>query len=76
MAKRGPRLESLNDVSKFMARLIRETYTDRLDPTKAGRLAYMCNILRGCMEASDIERRVEEIEAILKATGSIAPTGI
>ena len=66
MAARGPRLENLSDISKFMARLIREVYTNKLDQSKAGRLAYMCNIFKNCREASDIEKRVEEIEALLK----------
>jgi len=45
-----------------MARLVREVYHNQMDPAKASRLGYLCNILRGCLERSDLETRLEEIE--------------
>ena len=65
MTKRGPRLENLSDVSKFLSRCIREVYTGKLDPALGGRLAYMCNILKSCLEMSDLEARVTGLEAAI-----------
>jgi hypothetical protein len=60
--KRGPRLQTLQDVSAYLAQLIRDVHRDELPLAKARSLTFMLNTLKGCLEASDIERRVEELE--------------
>ena len=64
--KKGPRINDIHDISIFLAKLIRETYRGEIDDRKAGKLACMLNILKGCLEASELERRIEELEAQLK----------
>ena len=64
--KRGPKLKTLADVSSFLARIIRELYRDNLDLGKAGKLAYMCNVLKGTLEAGDLEQRIETLEAQIR----------
>jgi len=66
MARRGPRLKDIRDVSKFLGRVIRQVYLGQLDPGLGGRLGYLCNIMKSCLEASDLEKRVEEIEAAVQ----------
>ena len=48
-----------------MAKLINRLDRDEIDPVKAGKLAYLCNILKSCLEAGDLERRIEALEAQL-----------
>ena len=59
--KRGPRLRTVREVSSFMSKLIRETYRGELDPALAGRLDYLANILKGCLETGDLERQIGEL---------------
>ena len=60
--KRGPRLRTIQDVSSYLAQLIRRVDRDDIPLTKGRSLAFMCNTLKSCLEASDIEKRVEELE--------------
>ena len=60
--KRGPRLRDVTEVADFLARIIRETYRGDLDKDIAGRLAYMSNVLKGCLEAGELERRISDLE--------------
>lgn len=60
--KRGPKLRSAGDVSSFLARIIRETYKGSLNPKTAGTLGYLCNCLKGCLEASELEQRITTLE--------------
>ncbi len=62
VAKRGPKLETLSDCKKFVARLTREVYVGKLDASKGSRLANMVNILRGLIETSDIEQQLAQIQ--------------
>ena len=62
MAVRGPQLKTIRDVSRFLAKLIRETYKGDVNAGVAAKLGYLCGQLKSCLEASDIEKRVEELE--------------
>ena len=64
--KKGPRLNNVRDVSVFLAKLIREAYRGDLEERKAGKLAYMCNVLKGCLEVSEIEKRLEVLETQIR----------
>lgn len=60
---RCPRLQNTQDVSTFLALLIRQTYRGTIDPGKAGRLGYLCNILIGALEKGDLEKRIADLES-------------
>ena len=62
--KRGPRLATLGDVSVFLGKVIREAYRGELDAATAAKLGYLCNILKGCLESSDLEARIERLELV------------
>jgi len=63
MAKR---LKTLSDVRRFLARLINETRDGKVDPSLAGRLGYLLNVLKSVITDSDIEKRVEALEKEMK----------
>ena len=65
--KKGPRLNDVTDVTIFLAKVIRELYRGELDERKAGKLGYLCNVLKGCMEASVLEKRLEELKEQVEA---------
>jgi hypothetical protein len=65
--KKGPPLRTINEVSAFLGKLIRELYRGDVDEKRAGKLAYMCNILKGCLEVGELERRLEDLEAALES---------
>ena len=60
--KRGPRLDRIGDVSKFLSRVIRETYTGKLDHQLAAKLGYLCNVLKSLLEAGALEDRLDSLE--------------
>lgn len=60
--KRCPQLRTLGDLASFTARLIRETYKGELHPERAAKLGYLCSVLKGCLEASDLEERLARLE--------------
>lgn len=69
MAKR---LRTPADVRRYLASLINDLADDHVDPKKAGRLAYVANILVRTMEVdfqlntlSQLSNRLDEIEARL-----------
>ena len=65
MAKRAPRLRNTSELSSFLARIIKEVYKEELSPSLGSRLAYMCNILRACLDKEvedDILRRLDALE--------------
>ena len=66
--KRGSHLRTVADVAQFVAKMIRETYRGDLDPALAGRLTYMCNILKSCLEASELEERIRKLEEQVQVT--------
>ena len=61
------RLQDLKDVRRFLAHIINELNRDEIDPTKAGKLGYLCQVLSRIIEGGDIERRVDQIEKTLSS---------
>lgn len=62
MAKR---LKTIGDVRRYLGSLINrldKSPEGELDPSLAGRLAYISNILLGAIKDADIEGRVRELE--------------
>ena len=49
-------------MSVYLARLINRLDRDEIEGNKASKLGYLVNILLRSLEASDLERRVAELE--------------
>ena len=63
---RGPyvgRLDSLPRVRRELAKLYREARQGRLDIGDATRLAYVLQVIAKILEGSELERRLELLEA-------------
>jgi hypothetical protein len=61
--KKGARLRTMGDVASYLARLINRLDREEIPESKAGKLGYLCNLLKGTLEASDLEKRLEVLEA-------------
>ncbi len=61
MGKRR-RLKNIEDVRRFLAFIINKTHAEEIDPSLASKLGYLCNILKGCIVDSNLEKRIEELE--------------
>ncbi len=59
MAKR---LKTIADVRRYLASLINRLEGGEVEPELAGRLGYLCNILKGCIEVCDLETRLAALE--------------
>lgn len=55
-------LKTANDVSRELARLYRQMKTNQIAPADGTKLAYVLNMLRQCIETSDIEERLKALE--------------
>ena len=73
--KRGPRLKSVGDVADFLAKIIRQAHRGELDAGAAAKLGYLLNILRSCIEAADLEERIEALEAQLQHSNELRAVG-
>jgi hypothetical protein len=56
------RLKSMEDVRRFLADVINQTNRDEIDPAKASKLGYLCQIIARVIEGGEIEKRVSELE--------------
>jgi ribosomal protein L13E len=64
------RLVTLGEVAAELGRLYREARRGGVPVVDASRLATILAALRECLKASDTERRVVELEALLAAENS------
>jgi hypothetical protein len=60
--KRAARLGTINDLSIFIARLINRLDRDEIEESRAGKLGYLCNILKSTLEIDALETRVDALE--------------
>lgn len=56
------RLKSLEDVRRYLAGLVNRLENKEIDPSIAGRLGYLSNILISCIKDSALEQRVDALE--------------
>jgi hypothetical protein len=56
------KLNSLDDVRREMASVYREARSGRMDASEAGRFAYILSGIGKLIEATDIERRIVQME--------------
>lgn len=60
------RLKTLDDLRRYLARLINETEAGAIDPAVSGRLGYLANILKSVISEADLESRVAELERFIR----------
>lgn len=60
------RLKTLEDLRRYLARLVNETEAGTIDPAISGRLGYLCNILKSVISEAELEQRVAELERFLR----------
>ena len=61
MAKR--RLKRMDDVRRLLADTTNLLCADQIDPQKAGKIGFLANILARVIENSELEKRLEVLEA-------------
>ena len=64
-ALRIGKLDTVMNVGNQLARLYRHARRGKIETIEAFRLAGVLNALRQCLEASAIEQRIAELEAIV-----------
>jgi len=60
---RGVRLKKIEDVRRFVARATNLLNRDEITIGKARCLGYLCGLLAGIIKDTDIETRLEALEA-------------
>jgi hypothetical protein len=60
------RLQTTQDLRRYLAGLINRTETGKIEVNLARSLTYMVSILMRAIEGSDLEKRIEEIERKIK----------
>jgi len=71
--RRGARitLNSASAIARELARVYRDARTGRLPTTDATKLAHVLDVLRRCLETSDLEQRLSAVEASLAGKGAM-----
>jgi hypothetical protein len=64
------RLNTLGEVAAELGRLYRQARRGGVPTADASRLATILSALRECLKASDMEQRINELEALLSAEPS------
>jgi hypothetical protein len=64
-------LSTARDVRRELARLYRSMKAGQVQPADGTKLAYVLNILRQTIEASDIEQRISALENAHRETGGV-----
>ena len=67
--RRGPRLQTLQDLAAFQSKLIREVYAGRLNPDAACKLGFLCNGLRATLEVVEVEALCHAIFKLYEKRG-------
>ena len=60
------RLQTTQDLRRYLAGLINRTEAGKIDANLARSLTYMTSILMRAIESSDLEKRIEELERKIK----------
>ena len=59
---RGIRLKSATDVRRFLAKVLNELHSDKINDNRARAMGYVANILLSVIRDSDFETRIENLE--------------
>ena len=60
--KQMKRLKTISDLRRYTANLINQTASGLIEPSLAGKLGFLLNILRGVISDSDLENRIKKLE--------------
>jgi hypothetical protein len=63
---RKRRLSSLIELRRFLADVINRLHRDEIEPNKASKLGYLCQIQSRLIEGGDLERRVAVLEKLIE----------
>jgi hypothetical protein len=63
------RLKTLEDLRRYITSVINRLEGGDLDPNVAGRIGYLCNVLKSVMEGGELEKRVVALERQVKEAG-------
>ena len=66
---RSIKLQSESDVNRFLAKVINMLNRDEIDPNKASRLGYLCNLLLSGVRGHDLEERISKLEMMVNDNG-------
>ena len=69
---RRPKLDTPRALVKFVADLAQDTLSGAVEPDVSRAVAYCVSLQMRLLEASDLERRVAELEARYGASGRVA----
>lgn len=72
------KVEDCGDVVRLVGATINQVRKGELDPRVANAVGYLANVLLKAVEQSDVEKRIAELEAIVKAprpSADLAMTG-
>ena len=56
------RLKNMGDLRRYVANIINRVEAGQLEPSVAGRLGFLVNILVRIVETGDLEMRIETLE--------------
>jgi hypothetical protein len=74
-AVRIGRLTTVMEVAAELGRVYRDVRHEKIDSAYGNRMANILTAMRACMEASEFERRIAEIElAVSKSMSRFTPT--
>jgi hypothetical protein len=59
------RFNTLPDVRRYLSDLLRRLEKNEISESKARTAGYLSNILRGVLESSDLEERLQRLEGII-----------
>lgn len=62
MAKRGLKLKTVADVNTALGRVFNQLYKGEIQESKAGKLAYILNVMIKGLEVGDLEKRLTKLE--------------
>ena len=63
------RLNSMQDLRRYLANLINRVETGEVDPVLSGKLGYLISILHRVIEGGDLEERVTALETQITGKG-------
>ncbi len=66
------KIESCQDVVRLISVTINQVRRGELDPRVANAVGYLANVLIKAVEQGDLEKRIEDLEAAVKAKGRTA----
>jgi uncharacterized Zn finger protein (UPF0148 family) len=67
---------TVEDVRRELARVYREAKSGRRDVSDSSKLAHILSVLARLIESSDLERRIQELEAAQQAPGASQSLGV